>query len=175
MYAETASRTAARAKMPPQLDILYRDHRCWLRNWLSARLGCRETAEDLAQDTFTRLLVSGKADSLDEPRAFLTTVAKGLMVNWYRRQSLERAYIESLLNLTEQFSPSAEQQALVREALHLIDAMLDDLPAQARTVFLLSQFDGLGYSEIAQRLDISLSTVKRHMKRAFIGCLSHAF
>ncbi len=159
---------------PLSLDTLYRDHQPWLRHWLAGRLGCREVAADLAQDTFARLLGGRDLAGLHEPRAFLTTVAKGLVANWYRRQSLERAYLEQLAALPEAWVPSLEDQALVREALHLIDAMLDGLPAQARRVFLLSQFEGLGYAEIAQALGLSLSTVKRHMKRAFLGCLAHA-
>lgn len=62
----------------------------------------------------------------------------------------------------------------MREALQQIDAMLDALPAAARQVFLLAQFEGLRYEAIAQRLQLSLSTVKRHMKRALVGCLAHA-
>lgn len=173
MHGEIIPRRVAPPASRAGVDLLYRDHQHWLRHWLSGRLGCRETAEDLAQDTFMRLLASGSSNGLHEPRAFLTTVAKGLVANWYRRQSLERSYVESLAALPEQFSPSAEQQALVREALQQIDAMLDGLPRQARRVFLLSQFDGMGYAEIAQRLHISLSTVKRHMKRALLGCLTY--
>lgn len=156
------------------LGALYRDHQSWLQHWLAGRLGCREVAADLTQDTFIRLLGRRDLPCLQEPRAFLTTVAKGLLANWYRRQSLERAYLESLAAQPERLMPSAEQQALVREALHQIDAMLDGLPRQARQVFLLAQFDGLGYAEIATLLGLSLSTVKRHMKRALIGCLAHA-
>jgi RNA polymerase sigma factor (sigma-70 family) len=174
MHATNADPAPARPSLHAHLDTLYRDHQCWLRNWLTGRLGCRDVAEDLAQDTFTRLLTTGNVSGLHEPRAFLTTVAKGLMANWCRRQSLERAYLQTLATLPEPCAPSAEHQALVREALHQIDVMLDGLPAQARRVFLLSQFDGLDYAEIGRRMDISLSTVKRHMKRAFLGCLAHA-
>ncbi|MET7142890.1 sigma-70 family RNA polymerase sigma factor [Xanthomonas sp. PPL139] len=156
------------------LGQLYRDHQPWLQRWLAGRLGCRDVAADLAQDTFARLLSGRDLACLHEPRAYLTTVAKGVMANWCRRQSLERAYLQRLAALPESAMPSAEQQALVREALEAIDAMLDGLPAQARRVFLLSQFDGLGYAEIASRLGVSLSTVKRHMKRALLGCLLHA-
>lgn len=155
------------------LVTLYRDHHAWLRGWLAGRLGCREVAADLAQDTFARLMAGRDLQGVLEPRAYLTTIAKGLMANWCRRQSLERAYLESLAALPEPSMPSAEHQALVREALHLIDAMLDSLPDDARQVFLLAQFEGIGYDEIARRLGISLSTVKRHMKRALVGCLSH--
>jgi RNA polymerase sigma-70 factor (ECF subfamily) len=156
------------------LVTLYRDHRSWLHGWLSGRVGCRETAADLTQDTFIRLLQDRDLAALREPRAFLTTVARGLAANWFRRQSLERAYLDQLAALPEGVVPSLEDQALVREALQQIDAMLDGLPMAARQVFLLAQFEGLRYEAIAQRLHLSLSTVKRHMKRALVGCLAHA-
>ncbi|HAI46754.1 MAG TPA: RNA polymerase subunit sigma [Stenotrophomonas sp.] len=156
------------------LGALYRDHRSWLHGWLSGRVGCRETAADLTQDTFARLLQDRDLAALREPRAFLTTVARGLAANWFRRQSLERAYLDQLAALPEAVVPSLEDQAVVREALQQIDAMLDGLPAAARQVFLLAQFEGLRYEAIAQRLQLSLSTVKRHMKRALLGCLAHA-
>jgi RNA polymerase sigma-19 factor, ECF subfamily len=67
-----------------------------------------------------------------------------------------------------------EDQALVCEALQQIDALLDALPAVVRQVFLLAQFEGLRQDAIAQRLGLSLSTVKRHFKRALVQCLQHA-
>jgi len=156
------------------LGTLYRDHRSWLQRWLGGRVGCRETAADLTQDTFVRLLHDRDLAGLREPRAFLTTVARGLAANWFRRQSLERAWLEQLAALPEAAVPSLEDQALVREALQQIDAMLDALPAAAREVFVLARFGGLRYEAIAERLGLSLSTVKRHMKQAVIGCLAHA-
>ncbi|WP_312238154.1 sigma-70 family RNA polymerase sigma factor [Stenotrophomonas sp.] len=156
------------------VGALYRDHRTWLQGWLGGRVGCRETAADLTQDTFARLLQDRDLGTLREPRAFLTTVARGLAANWFRRQSLERAYLEHLATVPAAVVPSLEEQALVREALQQIDAMLDGLPAAARQVFLLAQFEGLRYEAIAQRLQMSLSTVKRHMKRALVGCLAYA-
>ncbi|KAG0742320.1 hypothetical protein G6F24_016511 [Rhizopus arrhizus] len=89
-------------------------------------------------------------------------------------RALERAYLEYLAQLPEPVLPSLEEQALVREALQQIDAMLDGLPAMARRVFLQAQFDGLRYEAISEQLGLSLSTVKRHMKRALMGCLAHA-
>lgn len=156
------------------LGTLYQEHRGWLLGWLSGRVGCRDTAADLTQDTFVRL--AGQTDllALREPRAFLTTVARGLAANWFRRQALERAYLEQLAALPEPLLPSQEDQAIVREALQQIDAMLEALPAQVRQVFLLAQFEGLRQEAIAARLGLSLSTVKRHFKRALMQCLLHA-
>ena len=156
------------------LGALYRDHRSWLHGWLSGRVGCRETAADLTQDTFVRLADDRDLHALREPRAFLITVARGLAANWFRRQSLERAYLQQLASLPEPVLPSLEEQAVVREALQQIDAMLDALPHAARHVFLLAQFEGLKQDAIAVRLGLSLSTVKRHFKRALLECLLHA-
>jgi len=43
-----------------QLHHLYQDHHGWLQGWLRKRLGDREHAADVAQDTFLRLLLSGR-------------------------------------------------------------------------------------------------------------------
>lgn len=154
-----------------ELSGLYRDHHNWLYHWLRQRLNCELQAEDLAQDTFIRIL-AGKRQEIREPRAYLTTVAKGILVNWYQRQALEQAYLEALAQLPEPEHPSEEHRYLILETLHEIDAMLDQLPAAVKEAFLLSQIEGLKYQEIADRLDLSLITVKRYMKKAFLHCLT---
>ncbi|MDU1662589.1 MAG: sigma factor-like helix-turn-helix DNA-binding protein, partial [Stenotrophomonas maltophilia] len=60
---------------------------------------------------------------------------------------------------------------VVLETLHEIDAMLDALPPLVKRAFLLSQLNGLKYQDIADQLDVSLITVKRYMKQAFVQCL----
>ncbi|MNH39393.1 putative RNA polymerase sigma factor FecI [compost metagenome] len=50
--------------------------------------------------------------------------------------------------------------------------MLRDMPARVRQVFLLSQLDGLTYAQIAEQLQLSLITIKRDMRTAFLACLS---
>jgi RNA polymerase sigma-70 factor (ECF subfamily) len=52
------------------------------------------------------------------------------------------------------------------ETLEYIAQALDGLPIKAHQAFLLSQIDGLTYQAIADQLDISLSTVRRHMAEA---------
>ncbi|MBB4866741.1 RNA polymerase sigma-70 factor (ECF subfamily) [Pseudomonas nitritireducens] len=159
------------APLHAAVSELYQHHHGWLQGWLRRRLGCHEQAADLAQDTFTRLLGSRRVLEAREPRAYLTTVAKGLMINWYQRQSLERAYLDALATLPEELSPSPEQRYLVLETLHEIDALLARLPEPVRQAFLLAQIEGLKYEAIAERLGVSLGSVKRYMQQAFRHCL----
>lgn len=153
------------------LHTLYSDHHHWLTGWLRRRLGCPQNAADLAQDTFARLLASRRVLDAREPRAYLTTVAKGLMINWFQRQSLERAYLDALANLPEDLAPPPEQRLMVLETLHEVDALLDSLPDRVRQAFLLAQIEGLKYEAIAERLGVSLGSVKRYMQQAFRQCL----
>ncbi|HBO1217758.1 TPA: sigma-70 family RNA polymerase sigma factor [Pseudomonas aeruginosa] len=152
------------------LHTLYSDHHHWLTGWLRRRLGCPQNAADLAQDTFVKVLVSRQAASIDEPRAFLTTIARRVLCNHYRRQDVERAYLEALASLPEREVPSEETRAIVLETLVELDRLLDGLPPLAKETFLLAQLDGLGYAEIAAQLGISLSSVKRYMLKAAQRC-----
>ncbi len=122
-----------------------------------------------------RLLRAGNAASIREPRDYLATVARGLMVDFLRRRSLEQAYLEALANQPQAEYPSAEHQALLLEALMEVDRLLAGLGRTVREVFILSQLDGLTYAQIAARLGISLRSVNTYMARAVEHCcLLHA-
>lgn len=159
--------------MPPHHDAgsLYSSHHGWLHNWLWRKIGCRDGAADIAHDTFVRVLDAGALDLLREPRAYLSTIAHGLLVNHWRRLTLERAYLEALAQQEEALAASPEERALVIEALMQVDAMLNQLSPKAREAFLLSQLDGLTYSAIAARLQVSERMVKKYMAQAMLQCL----
>lgn len=156
------------------VDALYRQHRSWLHSWLQRRLGDSWAAADLTQDTFVRVLAAQQAQalpSLREPRAYLLTVGRRLLVNHFQRRDLERAYLDALANLPEALVPSPEQRWLLLETLHALDELLDGLPRPVRQAFLWSQLEGLGYAAIAERLRVSERTVKRYMAQAYEHCL----
>jgi RNA polymerase sigma-70 factor (ECF subfamily) len=152
------------------LEGLYLDHHNWLTGWLRRRLGCPDSAADLAQDTFMRLLQARQTPLLNEPRAFLTTVAKRVLCNHYRRQDLERAYLQALAQLPEDLAPSEEHRAIIFETLLELDRLLDGLPLPVKRAFLMAQVDGLSYSAIGVQLGISLATVKRYLNKAAMRC-----
>ena len=154
------------------LHDLYRDHRGWLESWLRRRMenGC--DAADLSQDTFLRLLASPqRIADLQEPRAYLLTVGKRLLSNFYQRRSLEQTYLNALALLPEDSVPSPEERWLLLETLQALDELLDGLPTAVRRAFLWSQLEGLGYQQIAERLQVSERTIKRYMAQAYEHCL----
>jgi RNA polymerase sigma factor (sigma-70 family) len=157
---------------PPADDLpvqrLYRAHHGWLLGWLDRRLKNRFDAADLSQDTFVRLLDSKHPlEDVREPRAFLATIANRLMLNLYRRRSLEQAYLDALANMPEDDAPSAESRAAVLEALNEVDQVLALLSSKARHAFLMSQLEGYTQEEIAEALSVSVRTVQRYLLQAF--------
>ncbi|MDD0844882.1 sigma-70 family RNA polymerase sigma factor [Pseudomonas sp. Gutcm_11s] len=154
-----------------QLDALYRMHHGWLRGWLRQRLNNSADAADLAQDTFVRVLLARTAGTLKEPRHYLATVARGLVIDLYRRRSLEQAYLEVLASQPERYEPSAEVRAEIIDSLLAIDRLLDGLGTRTRTIFLAVQLDGLSYEKAAVRVGVSVTTVRKHLAKALLHCL----
>ncbi|PVX76942.1 sigma-70 family RNA polymerase sigma factor [Paraburkholderia unamae] len=162
--------TALPSAIHLEVEALYRAHHGWLHGWLRRKLGCAHYASDLAHDTFARLLDREEPIEAREPRAFLTTVAQRVLYNHWRREEVERAYLEALAQVPEALAPSPEEQTVLLETLCEIDKRLDGLPVIVKRAFLLAQLDGATHAEIAATLDISLATTKRYLVKAAAQC-----
>lgn len=153
-----------------RIHHLYKAHHRWLCQHIYRRLGCGETATDLAQDVFVRLLGRTELPQMQEPKAYLTHIANGLLIDKQRRQALEKAWAETVANLPEQVQPSAEEQCIILDTLTHIDLALNKLKPRAKESFLLSRLEGLSYNKIAQLQKVSLSTVEKDIQQALKQC-----
>lgn len=142
----------------------------WLRARVRARLGCPYDADDIAAETFARVLALQDPSAVREPRALLTTIAQHLIYEGWRRRDLEKAYLRALHNVPEQQQPAPEEHLILIESLLAIDKLLDGLSSQGKAVFVLSQLEGLTYTSIGERLGLSLGSVHRHMSDALRCC-----
>ncbi len=154
-----------------QIHILYDEHYHWLYGWLCKKLACPEQAADLSQDTFVKILKKKQPLDLHLPRAYLTTIAHSLVVNYWRRREIERNYMQAIAVLPIETAPSAERHVIIIETLSRIDQELNGLLPLVREAFLLSQLHGLTYKLIAQRLQVSERTIKNYMAQAMLHCL----
>lgn len=154
-----------------QLEQLYRDHHSWLSGFLQRRLGCSHSAADLLQDTYLRLLTRGRLPEHAHSRGYLTRIAKGLVIDLYRRRRVEQAYLDELASQPEASHPSPEVQAQAVEALMLVDRLLRGLPNNVSRALLMHRLDGMGYREIAEQLGVSVSSVEKYIARALQHCL----
>ena len=149
---------------------IYEQHHSWLHGWLKGRLHNACDAADVAHDTFVRILGGRHAAQIVEPRDYLATIARGLVIDRYRRHAIEQAYKQTLSERPEAIAISEEDKAIIIETLVAVDKALSALGERARRIFMLSQIEGLTYQQIADQLQVSLTTVKKHMIRALTEC-----
>lgn len=166
------------ADAPPlqqALHRLYSDHHGWLFIWLRRKLGCAHNAADLAQDTFVRIIASRDAlAAMREPRAYLATTAKRLIIDRSRRRQLEEAYLHELTLTAEVLAEagfrSPEQIHETLEALEQIAFVLEGLSEKAHQVFLMYFLEDCNQAEIARRQGISERMVRKYLTQALAHC-----
>lgn len=159
--------------MQQQMHTLYSNHHGWLITWLRRRLGNTFDAADLAQDAFLRLVSKPRDfDSFDGARAYLSTVAKGLCIDLWRRREIEQAWLDAVAARPEATAPSTEHQVMVIQALLEIDAMLSRLPTKAASAFVMAMAYGMTDKEVAEELGVSDRMVRKYMTQAMLHCMA---
>jgi len=154
------------------VEELYLRHHDALRRFLLRLLRCEDAAADVAQDAYLRLIRYAPRQAPANPRAYLFQVAANaardrLALEQRRRGTVEGGSVPESAACTR---PDAEAEAMARCRLRALAAVVDELPARCREVFLMSRLDGLGNAEIAARLGISRNMVEKHIIKALMHC-----
>jgi RNA polymerase sigma factor (sigma-70 family) len=156
------------------IDGLFRAHYSWLCAHLRRHLGASPSVEDIAAETFVQLLQAPGLTPIREPRALLTTIARRLIYQLWRRRNLEHQHLDQLQHDDIQSVKSPEELVQLSQALQSLDQTLGRLPGKVRATFLLSRVDGLTYPQIAAELGISQRSVSVYMTRSQALCDRHS-
>lgn len=144
-----------------------------LLRFLTAKLGCREQAADVVQDTFLRMRGVNDLAAVAQPRAFLYKTALNLTVDLFRRRRI-RSEWTAPLDITTEECPSAtprqDDEVEAKQRVRLLHDAIAELPPKCRQVFLLHKFMDYSHSEIAGRLGISKNMVEKHVMKAMAHC-----
>lgn len=123
-------------------------------------LGQRDEAQDVYQETFIRFYESAQKDrEMTNVPGYLLKIARNLCLN-NRRNKKQTVEFEDYQSLV---LPSTIEKT---EFLQLITTAMEMLPDEYREVFVLREYEGLSYAEIAEIVDASLSNVKVRIFRA---------
>lgn len=154
------------------LARLYQRHRNELMAFLTRRTRCRETASDLVQDAFIRLMHSERGD-VGNLRAFLYRIANNLSIDHARRNQVRGVNDEQALDgLLSETTP--ERSAVAGNTLEHLERLIDGLPSPTREVFLLARVEQMSYKDIAAKLGLEPRAVERHLNKALSHCAAAA-
>lgn len=167
------------AEMAPAADVeaLYTDHHHWLRAWLRRRLGCGQHAADLTQDTFLRVLtLRDRLPALQEPRAYLLTTARHLLVDQARRNALERMWHEECAARAELGGhyPAPELAVAALRTLEQLSRALEQAAPRARDAFVRHYLEGETHAQIAAQLGVSDRMVRKYLAQVLVQCVPAA-
>ncbi len=122
-------------------------------------IGNKEEAQDIFQEAFAKFFESAKQDRLmTNVPAFLLRITRNICINFVRKK-------EALLSYEDYMAPEASSQDS-NELLQLIKSALELLSEDSREIFILREYDGLSYKDIAEIIDEPISTVKIRIFRA---------
>jgi RNA polymerase sigma-70 factor (ECF subfamily) len=148
---------------PPRRPGFFEHYEELIGTW-TRRLKNRQQAEDLAHDTFVRVLESDST-VVEQPRAYLHQTARNIAVDAYRRED-RRAAME--LEAVHRDLPATGDPEHFMHAIQLADSIeraLGELPVNCRKVFVWQKIEGLTQAEIAERLGLSKNMVEKYMIR----------
>lgn len=155
-------------------DLLQSFYSCYddLVRFLTRRVGCRASAEDLAQDVYLRMVDSNSSFDGASPRGFIFTAASNLARDLWRRERRQSRSVEiaSLAAVIPSQEPSAERIVTAKQKLASLSSALSELSPKCRDAFIQSRIHGLTHAEIALNMGISERMVAKYIVKALDHC-----
>jgi len=159
---------AARAGESWAQEALFRRHARMALGLAHRLLPHDDEVDDLVQDCFVSALK--RLSALDNPQAFAawlgSIVVRAVGKRLRRRRLLSRLGLRAPEEIDADAIAAPSVPGDVAVELRRVYAIVAQLPAEARVALILRRVDGLEVPEIARRMELSLSTVKRRLKLA---------
>lgn len=152
-----------------QIYVQYRPELC---RYVVNKVGLTDDeAEDIVQTAFTKI-AEGEISAIQNHRAFLYKTCFNLAIDLKRHGTICRKHVEEA---TEHYSDAVEELGPLRyleskKKMSLLSKALRRMTRKRRQIIILSRIDGLSNAEIARRLGLSESVVRRHLLKALANC-----
>lgn len=131
------------------------------------RLNSIEAAEEVVQDLFVSIFF--RRESLEikmSLEGYLKNALKYKIFDIFRSEYVHNNYVNSVFNQSGALSLTPEHELQVKELILKIDLATKKMPQKCRMVFMMSRMEQLSNKSIAKKLNISVSTVEKHISKA---------
>lgn len=124
-------------------------------------------AQDALQDLFMRVWNNrAHIDPTMPFRSYLYRIAQNLVIDYYRKIAREKELMEAFIAEAANTYASIDDTLETSERKAVFQALLDKLPPQQRRAYTLHKIEGKSYQEIAEIMQISASTINKHIHYA---------
>jgi RNA polymerase sigma-70 factor (ECF subfamily) len=149
-------------------DALYKLYRERLYGTVYNLIKSHEFAEEILQDVFIKIWLNRSSIDLSKSfSAYLDTIAKNTVYDYFRKIASDNAKIEQLILIMKKCEPAnAESLIALKEVQSHLDDILFKLPQKCREVYVLCRIEGRSHEEVSKLLNISKSTINNHIMKA---------
>ena len=147
--------------------VYYDSHYDSIRNFIYFKAGNIDLAEDIVQETFLSLWDMREKIKPETVKALLYTIAKNHIFNHFRHKKIVYNFAISQKQ-EETYSEAADFQIQHEEFKLKLETVLANLSEKCRILFLMNRIENLTYSEIAERLKLSIKAIEKRMHEALL-------
>jgi RNA polymerase sigma factor (sigma-70 family) len=158
------------------LEQLILRHQARLFNFINSKVQDHDTAEDIFQDTFIKVIRTIKGGQYNEEGKFLPwimRIAHNLVIDFFRKNNRMPK-----LRTTEEFdifqflsddTPNAEYRLAQDQVVKDLQKLVQELPEDQKEVLVMRLYRDMSFKEIAENTNVSINTALGRMRYAIIN------
>ena len=150
-----------------QFELLFRSSYVSLVRYAKTLIKDHDTAEEIVQDLFFRLWKDKEKLNIESSlNGYLFRSVHNKCLHYIEHNRVVERHAEEVLYQQSESLESPSDILNYKELQEKVARILERLPERCGKIFTMSRFEGLKYSEIAEKLSVSIKTVEANMGRA---------
>jgi len=155
-----------------EITALYQEYNEPLIRYLTIRLRSRQDAVEVAHEAYIRLIKRENLADIDCFQSFLFRTATNLSIDLQRQRTRHaRNFAKSKILMTGIDEITPERALDGCQTLIELRQVIKTLPPKCREAFMLYKFKDLNHSEIAEKMGLSISSIRKYIARGLAVCI----
>ncbi len=144
-------------------NTIFRANSKTVFNYIYYKFGNEEKAHDAVQEAFLKLWENCAKVAPEKAKSYVYTIANNMYLNVIKAEKVRLKYADKSLKTTNESPEFLMEENEFKEKL---DKVLNSLPENQRTTFLLNRIDGKKYADIAELEKVSIKAIEKRMHLA---------
>ncbi len=158
------------------LENLVNRHQARVFNFINSKVQDRDTAEDIFQDTFVKVIKTIKSGKYNEEGKFLPwimRIAHNLVIDFFRKNNrmpkVRNTEEFDIFQFISDNSLNAEHSMVQDQVVKDLQKLVQELPEDQKEVLIMRLYRDMSFKEIAENTNVSINTALGRMRYAIIN------
>jgi len=162
-----AEHTMIKISSKADFELLFTTHYSKLCSYANGFLKDLDASEEIVQEVMFKIWVNRESLEINTSiESYLFRAVRNGSLNLLKHVNIREEYKSFKEREDASSQHSLEDEMISSELEEKIRQAIDQLPLERRKIFIMSRYDGLTYTQIARKLDISVKTVENQMGKA---------